>query len=207
MDPIAIYEDLKSRIVWLDIKPGSTLNMSELAEEYKVSRNPITVALTRLDAEELVVKHGAHYVVSSLTVDRMREITEIRALLEFEAAMWAMTRITGEGLDDLAALREEILHLEEGTPTRKLVEMDERFHKIIYRETHNQCLVTILQKMLNHYLRFWLTTRDPVNPEVFFKETLEIIGALENKDEAALKKACAGHVRASFEGAMGISRP
>lgn len=31
MDPIAIYEDLKEKVIWLDLKPGSTLNLVELA--------------------------------------------------------------------------------------------------------------------------------------------------------------------------------
>ena len=32
MDPIEIYEDLKEQIIWLDIEPGSTLNLVDLAE-------------------------------------------------------------------------------------------------------------------------------------------------------------------------------
>ena len=78
MDPIAIYEDLKEKIIWLDLEPGSTLNLVELAESYGVSRNPIMIALTRLNVDEWVIRQGVHFVVSPLTVDRMREITEIR---------------------------------------------------------------------------------------------------------------------------------
>jgi len=39
MDPIAIYEDLKEKIIWLDLEPESTLNLVELAESYGVRRN------------------------------------------------------------------------------------------------------------------------------------------------------------------------
>ncbi len=52
MDPYKIYEILKEKIIWLDIKPGSALNLSELADSFNVSRNPLTIAFTRLDAEE-----------------------------------------------------------------------------------------------------------------------------------------------------------
>ena len=45
MDPITIYEDLKEKIIWLELAPGSTLNLVELAESYGVSRNHIKSAL------------------------------------------------------------------------------------------------------------------------------------------------------------------
>ena len=90
MDPIEIYEDLKQKIIWLDVSPDSTLNQAELAENYGVSRNPITIALTRLDAEDWILRHGSHFVVSPLTLVRMREITEIRSVLEMQANLWAM---------------------------------------------------------------------------------------------------------------------
>jgi len=85
MDPLEIYRDLKNKIIWLDLAPGSILNQIEIAQAYGVSRNPVTIALTRLDAEEWAVRQGSHYVVSPLTLNRMRNITEIRAVLENQA--------------------------------------------------------------------------------------------------------------------------
>ena len=67
MDPIKIYADLKEKIIWLDIEPGATLNLVELAKSYGVSRNPVMIALTRLNVEEWVVRQGVHFVVSPLT--------------------------------------------------------------------------------------------------------------------------------------------
>ena len=111
MDPMKIYEDLKEKIVWLDLAPDITLNQAELAEAYGVSRNPLTIALTRLDSEEWVVRHGTHFVVSPLTLDRMREITEIRSVLETQAVLWAMHRITHSGLQELKFLANTIRKL------------------------------------------------------------------------------------------------
>ena len=79
MNPQSIYEDLRQKIVWLELKPGWTLNLVELSKSYEVSRNPVMIALTRLDAEEWVVRNGVHFVVSPLTVDRMREAVTVRS--------------------------------------------------------------------------------------------------------------------------------
>ena len=62
MDPVEIYRDLKRKIIWLELTPGSILNQVEIAQVYGVSRNPVTIALTRLDAEEWAVRQGSHFV-------------------------------------------------------------------------------------------------------------------------------------------------
>ena len=205
MDPLTIYEDLKDKIIWLDLKPGSTLNLVELSNRYRVSRNPVTIALTRLDAEEWVVRNGSHFVVSPLTVDRIREITEIRSVMEVRANLWAMQRMDDQGLAMLKALRDEILTLRDGASNREIVELDVKFHHLLYKETRNNQLTTMLDRMLSHYLRFWLSSPNPIKRETFFKDEIEIIKALETKDEARLKAATSAHIKASLDEIMGLS--
>jgi len=205
MDPIAIYEDLKEKIIWLDLEPGSTLNLVELAESYGVSRNPVMIALTRLNVEEWVVRQGVHFVVSPLTVDRMREITEIRSVMETQANIWAMNRITPEGMANLAKVRDEINALNADATKKEIVQLDFKFHRLLYRETRNQQLAQLLERLLAHYLRFWLSGPQAIDPETFFNEALEIFEAIETRDEVRLKAATLAHVKISLEKIMGLS--
>ena len=205
MDPIAIYEDLKEKIIWLDLKPGSALNLVELAASYGVSRNPVMIALTRLNVEEWVVRQGVHFVVSPLTVDRMREITEIRSVMETQANIWAMNRITSQGMAELAKVRDEINALEANATKKEIVQLDFKFHRLLYRETRNQQLAQLLERLLAHYLRFWLSGLQEIEPERFFTEALEIYEAIETKDEGRLKAATLAHVKVSLDKIMGIS--
>lgn len=78
MDLASIQEAIKEKIIWLEFKPGSTFNMSDLAKDFGVSRNPITLVLTRLEAEGWVVRHGSHFGVTPLSLDRIKETVEIR---------------------------------------------------------------------------------------------------------------------------------
>jgi len=205
MDPIAIYEDLKEKVIWLDLKPGSTLNLVELAASYGVSRNPVMIALTRLNVEEWVVRQGVHFVVSPLTVDRMREITEIRSLMETQANIWAMNRMTPQGLAELAKIRDEIKALKADATKKEIVQLDFKFHRLLYRETRNQQLAQLLERLLAHYLRFWLSGPQAIDPETFFNEALEIFEAIETRDEVRLKAATLAHVKISLEKIMGLS--
>ncbi|MBW1929727.1 MAG: GntR family transcriptional regulator [Deltaproteobacteria bacterium] len=205
MDPIAIYEDLKERIIWLEIEPGRTLNLTELAQTYGVSRNPVMIALTRLNAEEWVIRNGVHFVVSPLTIDRMRELTEIRAVLEIQANIWAMNRITEQGLAELRALRDEIKSLTSAATNRQIVQLDFRFHHLLYRQTQNHQLAQLLERLLSHYLRFWLSGPHKIEIDSFFREALEIIQAIETKDEVRLRAASSAHIKVSLDTIMGIN--
>jgi DNA-binding GntR family transcriptional regulator len=203
LDPINIYQDLKEKIIWLDLAPDSTLNQAELAEAYGVSRNPLTIALTRLDAEEWVVRRGTHFVVSPLTVDRMCEITEVRSVLETQGILWAMRRITASGLQDLKSLGNTIKKLSPHASKREMVQLDFKFHSIIYREAQNQQLAQLLKRLLSHYLRFWLAGPKEIKKEALFNDTLLMIKAIENKDEVSIRASVTSHIKASLEKIMG----
>jgi GntR family transcriptional regulator, rspAB operon transcriptional repressor len=205
MDPTSIYEDLKGKIIWLEIAPGSTLNQVELSQSYGVSRNPLTIALTRLEAEEWVVRHGTHFVVSPLTLDRMREITEIRTVLETQATLWAMNRVSPAALNELKTLSNEIKRLGPRAGNKQILELDIRFHHLIYRETQNNQLTNLLERLLNHYLRFWLASRQQIDKDTFLADILKIIRAIEVKDENSLRASTAAHIKFSIDKIMGIS--
>jgi DNA-binding GntR family transcriptional regulator len=206
MDPLSIYEDLRAKIVWLDLKPGTPLNLVELAGAYRVSRNPVMIALTRLDAEDLVVRQGVHFVVSPLTVERMRDITEIRSVLETQAHLWALNRLSPEGLAALRGFRREINGLSAETSKRRVVELDCRFHGLIYRETRNRQLAVMLERLLGHYLRFWLSSPQEIRAGEFFEEALTMIRAFEERNEKLLRSATEQHIRISLDTIIGISK-
>ena len=105
-----VFKVLRQKIVDLDLLPESVLNLTELAEVFKVNRTPIKEALIFLQAEGLVIRHGSHFMVTPLSLDRIREITEIRSVLEVQAHIWAMNRITKSELEELENLH-KVTHL------------------------------------------------------------------------------------------------
>ncbi len=204
MDPLEIYANLKEKIIWLDLKPGSALNLVELSKSFGVSRNPITIALTRLDAEEWVVRQGTHFVVNPLTLNRIREITEIRSVLEVQANIWAMHRITPDELDTLRHLKSEINNLDDKSSNKEIVKLDVKFHSILFKASRNSHLATLLERMLCHYLRFWLSFTGNIDRSSFFSQAFNIIKAIEDKDEMRLRAASIEHIKVSLDQIMGI---
>lgn len=203
MDPKQIYEALKKKILLLDLTPESVLNLSELAEYFGVSRTPIKEALISLQARGWVLRHGSHFLVTPLSLDRIREITEIRTILELQANLWALERITPRELADLDTLTQEIQSLEDNTNNQQIVELDLKFHRKLYHATQNGQLARMLERLLSHYLRFWLSIPRRIDLEVFFNETLLLIDAFRRSDEAAVRRLTETHIRNSVDEIMG----
>ena len=204
MDPLEIYANLRDKIIWHEFQPGEVLNLATLSENYGVSRTPITIALTRLDAEKWVVKSGSHFLVSPLTIDIIRDTAEIRSVLEVQAYIWAMHRISAAGLDQLTEIAQQIKNLDARAPNRAMIELDVQFHRVIYRETQNRALAEFLERILDYYLRFWLSNPNPINKDNFFRETSTILKAMKDKDEIALRAAATTHIKASLDEVMGM---
>jgi len=109
---------------------GAPLRQEELAAEFGVSRIPVREALSKLQAEGLVVvepNRGAF--VASLSAADVREVFDLRVLLECDALCHAIPRHTPRTLRQLAALQAELDA--EDDPGLWLA-TDAAFHEVLY---------------------------------------------------------------------------
>ena len=85
-----VYEEVRGAIIDLRLQPGTPLREAAIAEQLGVSKTPVREAIGRLEQEGLVETtsfKGA--VVSCYSQDDLREIYELRELLEGAAARTA----------------------------------------------------------------------------------------------------------------------
>ena len=201
-----IYEKLKQEIIWLDIKPETMIALTEVADRFGVSRTPVKEALVHLHAEGWILRHGSHFISSPLTLDFIRDLTEIRSFVEIQSYIWAMHRISPGGIQQLESITEELALLDETATNRKIIEIDLEFHQTLYQATGNVQLSIYLERILCHFIRFWLSRSHGILPEVFFRETKAIITAIKEKDEISLRAATMAHIKSSLYEIMGLSK-
>lgn len=124
--------------------PGGHLREEQLAETIGVSRTPVREALRRLAAEGLinfVPNHGAF--VNSWSVDDLRKIFDLRALLESTAAGQAAPRMTEQAIDRLRELASAMVRLAEDRADgylERISDLNRAFHEIIMRTADNERL-------------------------------------------------------------------
>ncbi len=203
MDPSQIYSALRKKIIHLELAPESVLNLSDLAKEFKVSRTPIKEVLISLQAEEWIKRHGSHFIVTPLSLERIREITEIRMVMEVQANIWAMERITPEETEELETIQKKIGTFNESSSNQIIVDFDFTIHHFIFQVAKNLHMAKILERILSHYLRFWLSIPRQIDHRVFFTEALELIEAICGKDEALIREHTTRHIQNSVAQIMG----
>ncbi|MGH8263196.1 MAG: GntR family transcriptional regulator [Steroidobacterales bacterium] len=127
-----VYRDLRRRIRELELPPGVQLDKNKIADEYGVSRAPVSDAMARLAAEGLVdIFPQSGSFVAPIRLAELRESLLIRTGLEVEV----VRRVAALANDALLAQLDENLEAQAGAVKRndnaRLDDLDEAFHIII----------------------------------------------------------------------------
>ena len=93
-----VHADVTLRLQRGDVRPGDRLVDTQLAAEYGTSRMPVREALLRLVAEGFLTGTTRGFVVPRLSLDEMRDVFEVRRLLEPRAASQASQVMDADGL-------------------------------------------------------------------------------------------------------------
>ena len=130
MTPDTIAAELRSELMTGTLAPGAELSQVVLAARFGVSRIPIRDALRILAGEGLVeieTNRGAKAI--ALTPDEVREIYDLRVLLEGDCLRRAAKKLTPAALDEIERVRRQS-DLDAGTPG--WADGDWAFHRAIY---------------------------------------------------------------------------
>ncbi len=149
-----VYEVLRESILKGVFAPGEHLRQDRLAEAIGVSRIPIRSALFQLESEGLITFHpyrGA--VVNELTGAEMREIYDIRAVLEALALRNAVEAMTPERLAHLEQLAGALNDITDGETF--LAERN-AFYRELYDAERQPRLVAMIERLRDEAGRYWL---------------------------------------------------
>lgn len=192
-----VYDVLRERIVSGQLEPGARLTIRSLAELMNVSESPIREAVRQLEIEGLIttVPHTG-VSVSHLSADEVREIVEIREALEPMAAYLAAKHITDvelQALGDVLAEMADTVELDDGD---RYIQLNRRFHEIIYRASHNERLYDLILSLwdnVDRYSTVFSHVRGHMARSLREHET--IVDVLRSRDPEAARHAMFVHRR------------
>lgn len=187
------YQALKRAIVKGELSEGTFLSESEVVKKYGVGRTPFREACNRLIHKgllEIVPRRG--YLVPELSFRGVRDLFELRVLLESAIIELATVRASEEEIDELARISVDILNNPKSTHEfERIIKANARFHLHLAKATRNQELQKLLASVLERtervmYMELRLTKFD----QSAFKMIHEpIIEAMRKRDVAAAHAA------------------
>ena len=196
-----VCEALRSAIRNGILEAGERLMEVQLAEELGISRTPVREAIRKLEQEGYVImmpRRGTY--VSSVSVNDIKEIFEIRSALESLSASLATVRIEPDELEKLRTLLTEIEGHIECKDIDKIVETDIEFHGLLYQVSRNERLVTIISNLKEQLARFrTLSMSYPGRLQETLEEHRAMVEAIAAGDVEAARDAAERHMEQAEE--------
>ncbi|QGU00544.1 Transcriptional regulator, GntR family [Candidatus Syntrophocurvum alkaliphilum] len=191
-----VLEAIREAIISGSLKPRERLMEIQLAEELGVSRTPVREALRKLELEGFIVmvpRKGAY--VADISFKDIADVFEIRAALEGLAASLAAERITDEELEEMERLLVEKAECIATNNIDRLVEVDTRFHEIIYIASRNERLTTIINNLREQIQRFRLTSLSyPGRKKQSMEEHRTLTEAIQSRDINYARQVAQEHI-------------
>jgi DNA-binding GntR family transcriptional regulator len=161
---LAAADELRQRILRGDYAGGYQLRQDALAAELGISRIPLREALVQLESEGLVkiLPHrGA--VVSEMSIDEIRELFQLRALLEPRLLKESAPHLTHMDFQALDALLEDYKTEMQAETVSRWGELNTALHMQLYQhasQTRTFAIVAVLLQSTDRYTRMQLNFTD-----------------------------------------------
>ena len=207
-------EELRNRILTGALAPGTRLDLDALTSEFGASRTPIREALLELSYEGLVeVAPRSGITVIGLTPRDVLDNFAILGTLAGKAAEWAAARITGDELDHIRALADDVTAASGATPGAararglggvppttaagaakdSLVSANWRFHRAVHRASGSPRILTLIRQTVGVVPTNFFDVF-PDRGEHSASDHDDLVAALARRDGAAARSAAEGHV-------------
>lgn len=150
-----VYDDLRKRIITIQLPPDTTLSRTELTETYEVSQTPIREAMQLLKQEGLVrIYPQSRTVVTRIDVPQIYEAHFLRVALETEVCR----RLALEPDSPTVMRARSIIKMQEAVaddPEQLSIfqELDELFHQTLFAGVRRSGLHQLIRERSGHLER------------------------------------------------------
>ncbi len=180
------YELLKRDIIECVFKPREIIEEAFVCEKYDIGHTPFREATARLKAEgwiDILPHRG--YFASEISTSHIRNLFEIRLMIEPQAAFLACSRVDEAGLALLESNVNESIELAKLNDAPKSLRNSIEFHRLVGQLTGNEELADLVET-----LHFKLTRaviyvlKESAPPQALNFHHQGILKAFQDKDPA-----------------------
>ena len=185
-----VYAGLKRALMNGDFVPGQRLVVRSIAERFETSAMPVREALRQLVSEAALVDHpNRGVIVPDATVEVIADVVRVRCSIEGAATEWAASTISGDELEAIARLNEDMKSCTSPGDAEDYLGLNREFHFTIYKASRSQVLQPIIERL---WLRAgpWLNImRGDTTLGLGLDHHSEIIESLRRGDGAGARRA------------------
>ncbi|WP_434730433.1 GntR family transcriptional regulator [Rhizobium binae] len=196
-----VYGAIYSQLMSLKIPPGGRIAVDNLVRELGVSQTPIREALSRLEAQGLVVKtHLIGYSAApQMDLSGLEQLYDLRMLVEPFAAAQAAKLMSDEAITSLEAIDSDMRQIrneDARSAYSRFAQNDGAFHDAIALGSGNGLIHEALARLHTHVhlFRLYFHTRATSDAN---KEHARILAAIKDRNSKGAESAMRDHIERS----------
>ena len=192
---------LRQAIVSGRLEPGTRLREAELSKELGVSRSPVREALRVLEAEGLVkLTPNKGAFVTQLSQKDLKEIYELRVLLEVHAIRVACKKMTHKNLEEMKVILDEMEKRLQNRDYLGYLMVSHEFHEYYIQKCKNERLYNLFKIIWNNTLAaHTLAYSYPKRGKNSLEEHRRIYNALMQRNPGRAEAFIREHLKSSYE--------
>ena len=170
-----IYVELRRRIIMRHLKPGERFDVEGLAQQYKTSVTPVRDALQMLSQDGLVnIKPRSGYFVIRTTLKQLRDLLDLRHIIEIAAVERAAVKITSEQIADLRAVHAGYTG-DDDVSYDRYTDENRKFHFRLAKASGNHELTQLMGRLHDRLAPFMVMRHGGRTQEATHKKIIDAI--------------------------------
>lgn len=203
---MVIYEKLYEEILRGNWSPEQPLVLDDLAANYGVSRTPVQQALKRMHAQGMVVfSSKGHFSVPAFTPKDVRDIIEVRLLLERQAIFDIQHKGRSIDFGTLEKLSSECAASNMQDNIVQARRTDLEFHRVLVEQADNGCLNEVYHRIQGQFMvaNYLLTSHTRSQQRIAADDHEKILRALRDADYARAQALSQTHIQDACDKIIG----
>ena len=200
-----VYDEIKRRIITLELKPGEVIDEKKLMAELEVGRTPIREAILMLKNENLIISFpNKSSYVKELTLKDVKDLSESLMAIEKLVTTLAAQRVTPEILEKIKRAEAEVEGAVEQKDHWEIESQNRKFHQLISEACDNKFLFSVHENLRNQisrlsYLAFSKDMENSLSLDNHLSKTVDqhrkLIRCFEKKDSEKAGELSIEHIR------------
>lgn len=195
-----VYQQLKEAILAGQFVPGRSVTLRGISAMLGVSLTPVREALRRLVAERALVSHDNRRIsVPNMTLEKFKDLCEVRIRLETFAAVQALPFIDADRLAWLWQLDTQIDQAIEADDVTTYLRRHRDFHYALYDVGRvNSIIMPLIESVWLQFSPFLRLAIHHIGVDYLLDRHVWALHAVKTNDVSALRFAIEADIREGF---------
>ncbi|UCC38755.1 MAG: GntR family transcriptional regulator [Candidatus Aminicenantes bacterium] len=194
-----IFQYIKKSIIEGKMKSAQRLQEKEIAELFGVSTTPVREAFQRLAAEKyLILSARREVVIAGVSSKEIVELFEVIRVLDTHATKKALKAMSDKDIKELKKMSQQLDAFYKQNKIQSYVNKNYKIHEKLWNICGNkflyQSLINLMEKTITYSNQVsYYFSENPTFFKKSHKDHVDLIKAIEKRDEAAVEKILSSH--------------